>query len=389
MAFLTTLVMSLALVSFSATAQSSMKAPSEGRLSAPRKALDLPDEKPDFTMDYRLGLYGRGVSDSLEKSVATGLSGAATLNYHPETWIGAVLTPGMVIESGSLASLYDSNQPRNQVYLDQAELQLKPLDFFTFSAGAINQRFLASPLLLDSQSFPAVMEKLHFGDRAFKASLTAQQAIPTSLSMSTMTSDKEPLPTLMTETVQIEINANRDVKFTARGTRFDFVNLPTQVAYKSQLNGNTCISGDVPQSKRFTCQYAGYTGGGQMDIRLAKAVVVSGGGDYIINTSAPADESQGFLTFGQLKFPITPTWRVIPRGEFFYNQGDTSPAFYNAVAYGHSNRQGYAADLRVENLKHGFAVRARYVDARLVETNPNQADTTIFFLGLELFGAGI
>jgi len=381
--------MSLSFLPFGAHAQSSMKAPQEGRLSATKKALDIPDEKPDFTMSYRLGLYGRGVSDSLEKSVATGLSGAATLHYHPEKWMEATLTPGMVIESGSLASLYDANVPRNQVYLDQAELQLKPFDFLTFSGGAINQRFLASPLLLDSQSFPALMEKVHVGDRNFKISFIAQQAIPTSLSLSTMTSDKEPLPSLMTETAQLEFNASKDVKITARGTRFDFSNLPTQVAYKSSLNGNSCISGDVPQSMRFTCNYSGYTAGGQMDVRVYKAVVASGGGDYIINTSAPSDEAQGFLTFGQLKFPLTATWRMITRGEFFYNQGDTSPAFYNAVAYGHSNRQGYAGDVRVENLKHGFAVRARYVDARLVELNPNQADTTIFFLGLELFGAGI
>ncbi len=362
-----------------AVAQETMRAPLESYTT----------KQNPYKTSWGLGLYSRGVSDSVEKSVATGLGATGTLEFSPERWLKTTITPGFVVESGSLASLYDANVPRNQIFLDQAVVQATPISQVRLAAGAINQRFLESPLLIDAQSFPAAFESLSDHTDNTKWSLTAQQAIPTSISLSTMTSDKEPLPTFFTFSARGEWAPNPELNFVARASRFAFSNLPTQVAYKSSLNGNKCVTGDVPQNMRFNCGFAGYTAGLQANSSVYKDYLVSVGGDYILNPEAPSGQNQGYLTFGQVRFALNPAWQMTTRGEFFFNESDASPSFYNAVAFGHSNRQGYAADFKFENRVQHFGIRARYVDARLVEENDNQTDTSIFYLGLELSGVEI
>ncbi len=336
-----------------------------------------------------MSLYGRGVNDSIEKSFVSGVAGVATLKYEPLTWLDTKIAPGAVIETGSVSALYDSNQPRNTVFLDEALVNVKPFSFFTLSTGAINQRFLHSPLLIDAQSFPGALQNFHYEGPLGKFNFILEEAVPSSVSFSTLTSDKEPLPQLFTQTLSFEVVPNRDVKFIVRGTHFQFSDLPAQVAYLSSINGNSsaCISGDVPQSKRFLCQFEGWQTGVEMDVHLATGVWAMTGGEYIVNEGAPSGENQGYMGFGQLRFAIAPQWRMYTRAEYFYDQSDTSPAFYNSPIYGHSNRQGYGGELRFENARSGFDVRFRYVDARLIETNPNQANTTIFLLTLGFFSA--
>jgi hypothetical protein len=342
---------------------------------------------PTFTEDWHLGVYGRGVSDALEESRVTGVNALGGLKYQPTNWLGTDITAGAVLETGSDHSLYDTNQPRNQMYLDQAEVQVTPFDWFSVSGGAINQRFLNMPLLVDSVAFPGVVEKMSAGNNTFNVALIGQQAIPTSTSMSTMTSDQEPLPQFMTQTLQMSVAPTREFKVSVRATHYSFSNLPSQVAFASYSNGNGDVLGDVPQNSYFPYEFAGYTGGGQVDLHLFKSFVVSAGGDYLVNTSAPSN-NEGELLFTQVQFNMSSNWTLAPRGEFFFNDIDTSPAYYNSVAYGHNDRQGYAAELRAENKSAGVALKARYVDALLLQEDPNLANTQMFLLMLELFHAG-
>ena len=75
---------------------------------------------------------------------------------------------------------------------------------------------------------------------------------------------------------------------------------------------------------------------------------------------------------------------LIPRAEYFFNESDSAPAFYNASDYGHNNRQGYAGQLDyVHKSKHSFKIGGRFVNADLINQNSEQSKQQFFMIRFE------
>ncbi len=59
------------------------------------------------------------------------------------------------------------------------------------------------------------------------------------------------------------------------------------------------------------------------------------------------------------------------------------PAYYNAWAIGHTNRQGNMLDVSFAFLKKKFRIRAQYVEADTINFDSLQQDQKYFYLGVE------
>lgn len=352
---------------------------------APQQSLATGAEakKPDFSPHVKFDLYGRGITDDNERTRVAGVDAKGGFSYRYDEFLVANVDALAVGETGSTHSLFDQNQARNGIFLDQATAEIKPLGFLALEAGAINQRFLNNPLLMDDSPFPALREKIWIlQNKVWQLGLQAEQAIPTSVSMSTMTSEKEPLPLFQTQSITAEYQGE-DFRAAFSGGHFQFRDLPAQVALGSVNFGNS-VDATVPQNARYKYRYEGWEGGAFAENRLNDWIVPRIGGNYLVNTAAPGPGNNGYLAFLQTELQVSRSWNLIPRYEWFVNERNSSPAYYNAAAYGHNNRQGYLAEIRVGNLSRGIAFKGQYVDSRILEKDPLQVNSKFFFIGMEL-----
>ncbi len=354
-----------------ATSQESLKAPT------------APVDK-SWVYNWNARIFGLGVNDDTEDARVSGaqIYGDVAKKFNP--YLDTAMGLRARFSTGSTHSLYALNRVENGIQLDQAFLNLNPIPrYATVTLGAINQRFLQNPLLVDELSFPAVRERLSFESKSFYVGVMAQQAIPASSSLSTRTVEKEPMPSFFTETAMFAYSPVKAVIVKGRGGRFTFNDLPSQVAFESYAQGNL-VDADVPQSARFEHEFSGWTYGGEISAKLTSKLSVAVGADALTNEKAPSEYADGLLSFGEAKFQVTKSWSAIPRFEYFRNERHSSPAFYNSADYGHNNRHGYSYEVRVQSPSEGMAFKAKYTDSRLIEEDPLQANSQIMMLYLEL-----
>ncbi len=334
-------------------------------------------------------LFGRGVTGQDEESRNAGLLVYGQTSYQISPYLDAGVAAWARLESGSTHSLYEINRTHNGFWLDEAYVNVNAIpDYAKLTGGALNQRFFGNPLFLDEVSFPAARESLRLAGKRASVEAVFQQAVPTSTSMSTRTVEKEPMPFLTTESILMGADLTSDLRADLHATHFTFSALPSQVAMDSFANGNI-VDASVPQRASFVYGFSGFTYGGALAAGLTPGWRLRTGADLLRNTRAPREYSHGLLGFAETQIQLTSAWAITPRIEYFRNERQTSPAFYNSADYAHNNRQGMSYGLRLVNEKQGLAFRASYTDAYLIETDPLQANAKIFFLSLELFHVGI
>ncbi|MBX7232273.1 MAG: hypothetical protein K1X29_09335 [Bdellovibrionales bacterium] len=360
---------------------STKKIPAE----SPLENLDQEDKFQAWDYSWRGRMFALGVSDTTEESRVSGLQLSGGLKKKFSEYFDFATSLQARFETGTTHSLYEVNRVANGIWLDeaQANVHLVP-HFVTLSAGAINQRYLQNPLLLTELSFPAVQEKFQWEGAGLSLGLVIQQAVPTSMSLSTRSVAKEKLPSFFTETFFANYNPQQSLwSINGRVGAFAFYDLPSSVAYDSRTQGNFA-EGEFPENSSFRYGFRGLTYGGDLGLKL-KNVQLKAGADALINQEAPQKYGRGLLTYVQAGVKGFGQWTLIPRAEYFRNERQSSPAFYNSADYGHNNRHGFAYELKAENLKLGVAFKAKYSDAQLIEEFPSQANTKIIMIYMDIF----
>lgn len=354
---------------------------------APELKTQIEQNQSPFVWSWNARLFGRGVSDETEQSRTTGLAllghGRRRFNDYLDIGAGAWLH----LQSGSTHSLYDTNRVENGVMLDEAYANFHILpEFITLTGGALNQRFLKNPLLVDEVSFPAVHERFRIQSGALSASLVLQQAIPTSTSLSTRTVEKEPLPYFLTETLFLDYKFSSESRLGLRLGHFAFSDLPAQVAYDSFAQGNI-VDASVPETSRFQSGFNGFNFGSDFKTDISGRTQASIGIDLIRNLEAQSRYSDAALAYTQVDWRLNSRWSFTPTLLYFRNERQTSPAYYNSADYGHNNRHGFSYELKLTSAAQGLSIKGRYTDAALIETDPLQANSKIFMVYLEMYDA--
>lgn len=331
---------------------------------------------------WSLGISGQTYSDQLDDqtfaSVGLGIRAGVSLLQDLEFESGL----SIVARSGFSQSRFGKDSLNDGINVHEALLKYTPTHFLSLDAGIIGQRHIGSELLVSSRPFPGVRQTLSHNISNYRFGLTAQQAIPTSRSLNSQTrSEKESTPSFLTESVFVEYQnrVNRNIRLRASATQFRFRNLPTNVAYESRLLGNT-VPHSTPATSEFIFDYEGYLYGIDGDFNVTRDFAVDFRLNLLENTKAPSAFNRGYLIETGLSFGILrQTLRASAMR--FFNESDSSIAYYNNSRLGHNNREGYSVGIQAL-INNRVRISSYFTDSDVI--NPNLVTTRQQHLTLAL-----
>ena len=269
--------------------------------------------------------------------------------------------------SGSIQKIHQRLGETNGISQREVLFSYKATNWLTLQFGAINQRFLQSPLLLAQIPFPSLVENIElFKGKEHHLSLSFQQAIPTTFSAShsiyTQSLSKSPL--LITKSFFWNYDPKSYYKVTLNSTFFHYNPLPSDIARTSKFYGNTVVEEPAKFKYRYTGFYIGLEPSFQIFSNLGLKMKL-----HYINNIRKTDNdnlNQGILYSWQFPFDITENIRVTPVFEYFINQPDSSVGYYNSERYGHSDRTGFVGEFIFNFYNRNMEVGFRHLRSRAV-----------------------
>lgn len=331
---------------------------------------------------WNLAITGDGYSDEQQQAQTTGLGLNGKLDYKFLPSLELKAAAGVSMQSGYAQSRFGDNTPSSGVTLKEAVIVLKPISAFAVSAGAIDQGHLAAPILVSSQPFPGVKERLLLGSRAFNVEIKAQQTIPTSKTLSTKAVEAEVTPSFTTETLALRSAAIPRVELLAYGTHFAFRSLPSNVALESERYGNS-VTPISANRARFTYEFDGYVAGGETKIALFDGLKVTAEGQMLQNTKADQSYGSGQFIGAGLEIALPGDVDLKPKAGTFFAESDVAPGFYNSSNFGHNNRTGWTAGFDAIFKQAGFKFGADYVSSELINASTLQSRMSYIQLRFE------
>ena len=336
---------------------------------APRRKADV---------QWKMDLRGDSFANERDQAQIVGFGLRGEMRYRLADTLLLKANAGVTMQSGYAQTRFGDSAPRSGLDLKEAFVQYRPLTFFAVQAGALNQGQLSLPLLISERAFPGVLEKVVVGSKRLGLELRAQQTIPTSTQLSTKTVDAEPSPSFLSETLLIKTTPFEFLALEAHGTHFAFHQLPSQVAMESAPFGNTLDD----DGRRFVYGYQGWAAGGDAKITFVPGFAWGFGGNMIQNLDAPEGFRNAQHLSTRFEIGLPGDIDLIPKGEVFFAESDVAPAFYNDAGFGHTNRQGWAAELQTVMKTKNLTFGARYVSADVINASALQSRQEYILLKL-------
>lgn len=297
-------------------------------------------KKPPTHIKGEAGLTGLTVDDQQTEARVVSFSFFANIKQTIVDGVEAQVIAGGVLETGSNESLFvDEFKPRQDLVLKEASLNYQPIEQISLKAGALNQGEYKSPLLLTDSAFVAAQESLNFeiGDYSFGFFLT--QSVPSNHFLTNrLGSVDEGAPSLLMEGIRLHL-AGDVMFFKAQVMRFQYNNLSANVAYSSQFLGNS-TGGSSQSTTFFLYDYQGYNASFDLGFNINEQSSFYIRGQYLYNDKAPDGRNTGYLLSAGIEinnFKLSV--------DYFDNESDSSPSFYNSPLFGHNDRDGYGAGL--------------------------------------------
>lgn len=357
--------------------------------------LEPSEKKLDFS--WRLHMTGMDYSQGSDAAqmVQTRATGKFIYHITPEFWTRMIINAAF--DAGHTQTLSGDLQPKNVLYPTELSANWKPWDFMLLKGGVLSQSAVAgeeidvnlyydSFLLFDHQAFPGTQETFLLEQKNLKASLTFEQAVPTSTTLSTQAMSQEPLPRFASETVRGEWGPVESFSLAGWITHFSFFDLPSSVAEQSRWGGNT-IYGD--QNAYFAYPFQGALVGLSATVKPNSRVSTSFGAHYLQNFLAPDHANRGQLGYLAANYHLNSKMDLLPLVDVFRLESDASPAFYNSFQDGHNNRVGQGAQVELRFKQWGFKIGFRYEQTTPIDYNPLQQPAQLYLFELETDYASI
>jgi hypothetical protein len=333
---------------------------------------------------WKAGLYGRSTDDKFSSSKTVGAFALAKIDHQISDSLEAFFLGGIALETGSSSALFTNEfEPKSHFLLTEASISWNPWNPLSFRLGALDQSHHNSEILMAGGTFPALMGALNFENESWLMHFDAQGAILTGRTFSTRATGKENTPTLATQ--KIEAGYSRDgTQFLLRGAHFEFRNLTRGMAQDSRFYGNT-ISG-IANASIFVYNYQGFEAGPEISIPLSKSFALDFGGSRVLNTKGPKGNNVGIHGFSEIRYE-SKEFSLAPRVEIYKNETDSVPAYFSSSEFGHNNRKGIGAAIKLSLPSVEIEVRARR--SKLIEASTFQKDRFEYLeLSVELPYAG-
>ncbi len=346
-------------------------------LISPQKS-STPDK---FQFDFLAGIGGNFYGDEKQQEQNAAAMLTSKLNYKPINFAEFSLFAGVNLITGHSQYRYGDSASHSGFTFKEAAVKITPQENLKFGAGALFVQDYSIPsLLVSDASFPGLSEELHFGTDDQHIQIFAEQMIPTSSSLSTQTAEQESTPGFYVEGVELKSPLfDRNLIGGLYVGHFKFSNLTGAVASQSGLYGNT-VHETGPNSSQFHYGFEGLFAGSSLEWRLNKYLKFSLGEHILSNNAAPSDSKLGQITEMKVEYKAAADLVLAPSFEAFFNESDSSPAYFNSAEYGHNNMEGFAAHFRIDFPKEHFYARADYYSANLINPNSSQYNQQFFFL---------
>ena len=230
------------------------------------------------------------------------------------------------------------------------------------------------------RAFAGLKEGLVYSQGNFKASLLAEQTIPSSTSLNTERSEEEEMPSFNAQTLQLELNEEK-FKGTFGATLFQFENLPSKVAFESSIKGNS-VGGSGIENSYFIYDFNGYAINSAINLELYEGVDFVASIEMIENKNAPSGNSRGQLASAGPVIKLGDNKLTLRYGQFFA-EPDVAPAYYMNFMTGGSNRVGQFGRLEMEFSKFNFKIVTQLANIEPINARVHQDSLTNFIVRLE------
>lgn len=316
---------------------------------------------------WSFGLSGQTFSDltDSETYAAAKLNLLGGMNLIEGLKIKADLS--VVGASGFSQNRFGRDSLGSGINIHEAMAVINDGGILQLDAGIINQKYHNAPLLVSSLPFPGLRQTLRWKTNRFEIGARAQQSIPTSRTLdSQKRSEKESTPSFLTQGLYINALATPTTKIELAASQFRFENLPTSVADSSRVLGNNVPFSTAAQSS-FFFDFQGQFYTGSLEQKITDSLGVFGTALLLENKEAPKAFNRGFLTEAGIALKIRDHKLQVSAAQFF-NESDSSVAFYNSSKFGHNNMKGYSVGASFV-YKNIFKISGHFSDSDVISAN--------------------
>ncbi|QDK45953.1 hypothetical protein DOM22_12725 [Bdellovibrio sp. ZAP7] len=344
-------------------------------------------EKKKFSAEWRLSMKGADEGDEQTQATYVDLRLEVKSKYILSNLLYIDLQPAIRLVSGQAQTLDGADNMKNSILLNQAGLMFKPASFFQLAAGALDQRYNHTSLLVDSIAFPSARMQSLFRVGPGIAGLVIESAIPTSTSLSTNTQEKEPTPSLNSASLRLNFNSSKNAFWKNKVGYFIYNNLPSAVAQQSMLLGNE-VNTVSDAHYEFVNKYAGVEASTEMQIPLGTLLDITLESEYVKNTEAKEDVNTAYnVALGSI-LHVSSALDITLKGKYYSVAPEAAVSYFNSRGY-ETNRIGYEVSGYLNFLKQGYNLGASYKDAEVMFTNTVQSREKTIMIKLETSYANI
>lgn len=345
------------------------------------------EPRPRFSADWRLRLSGTEIKDDQSQAKMVDLRTEIKAKYLLSSSLYLDIQPSLRLQAGQTQSIDGADKPESKIYLYQAAAHYRPASSFRTSAGALNQRYMHTGLLVDAIAFPAARAEALFKTANTKSILAIESAIPTSTSLSTSSKELEATPSLNSAMIKTSWESDSQVEAKISLGYFAYNNIPSTIAQKSSLLGNE-INKISEANFAFVYKFEGIEAATELQIPLSSYIDLIAGAEYLINQKAPSDLNKATVYFSRVSIHLSKNKDFILGGSYFTVAPESAVSYFNASAY-ETNRIGYSSEASLAFKKEGFSLGLKYTDAEVMYSNAFQSREKTLLLKLETFYANL
>lgn len=348
-----------------------------------QNSIELPQATPAgrFSADWRLRLSGTDIHDEQSQAKIVDIRTEVRAKYLLNNSLSLDIQPSLRLQSGQTQSFDGADKPENKISLNQAAAHYLPMQSLKLSAGALNQKYMHTNLLIDPIAFPAARMAAAFKTGNFTTGFALESAIPTSTSLSTNTKELEATPSLNSALVKTTWKNADSISARVSAGYFAYNNLPSAVAQKSRLLGNE-INKISEAQYSFVNKFEGFEAKGEVEFSMLSELNISLGAEFLINQKGPENMNKASTYFGKGEIHLSQNKDLIIGAGYFSIAPEAAVSYFNASAY-ETNRVGYMAEVALAFKKEAFTVGVKYTDAEVMFAHTFQSREKTLLIKLE------
>ena len=301
--------------------------------------------------------------ESRQRLMKVKLYGKFDLELNP--YISAHFAPYLVVKEGEVQKRFQSLDESATIQMHQGFFEVKPADGFNLQIGSINQEYLSSPLLVTDRAFLSALFAYTYIKEKYEIQTVLQQSMPSVVNSFRRYNEIADAPFFTSLFTYGEWLPSDFYSFKGHITGFYFTNLPPFIAHQSKTYGNTILG--ERSSAEFAYSYYGLNFDLSSQLRITPEMYFSLGYNSLVNFDAPSQKAWGERIYGIVDVDFWKFIKIYSRLEYFYNNSDSAPAYFNSEVYGHNDRKGFLTELKVFVPKGNFELGFRYVFSKPIQ----------------------